>query len=670
MQELDMSQKDWDWTHKSTVSEDASSDGPERWRSSKQRYVSVLPSTVQAQATIVEYLTSLYGANKGWCEINVNAKPGATKPRPVRDGWLLYSPNTVWQIAARCVELSRVYGDVYVSRALYNKNAVRWNKRDAKYALPTRICVVDDPEACLLPHAYALIETSPGNYQALFKVIDIDDNEENVAIATQLAQYGDASGSDITQLVRVPATLNTKRGQNFVVAWHGSSHQRYTAPALAHELAYTPVASEIQRAAPQPITTQGNVALALPHDEIHALWQEGKRDRHQHFDGDGIPHCVRQRAENSLILIYRQQPATVPRSADGSQDTSRRRFHEATDMKINQAPESAIAYYLIESTSWDSGKSAAWLERDAARILAKLRVKFATRAVEDSPPEGNDSPAAAPCKRNRVSAQDVLKAVAGQLVGGVAFLTQQDLASKCGCSTDTIMRREKELTEQGLVERSLHAKRQSSLLRILPDGIQALATLLPNLASLFAQTRMCLTNDILAGTSNRRTKGRSVPTQRQPRTSCGVHKHSGGSRLPLAGVCSAPVPPVEPYFLAGSRPIRRGPTAPAASLLVSVAGAARIQLAGRATELYQRGIGRFFRIYQRGVLECVFFAATEVVRVRDHVAGGVLSSASIVLTRPMPCQRHRRRLCYQSSGIVGGVRRGGSQTRGEDINAA
>lgn len=306
------------------------------------------------------FLHWLYEDQRGYIEIVA----GAAQPdRPEKIDldmhsrrWCYYDrqrPDLIDEAARYIVELAGAYGNVYIGCRLYEKRAKVENTRKEAYTLPSRVIFVDDaPAAPVLPYS-ASIRTSEGSRHAYYKCdrpITKDDARRAAA-----ALGGDSSGIDLTQLVRVPGTFNTKNGGR----WHVRSEQ-------VRGPIYT--LDRIRAAFPEVEPTHKGGGLVEP-----IAWPEVE----QHLSNIGAllassrAQLIKPNTQTGRILAGEMIAFTVKGKIDDSR--SMNACAVAHGLLLRGFPDeeiSAVLFDLYRKWGSEDDKGTAWVKLDIGRCLA------------------------------------------------------------------------------------------------------------------------------------------------------------------------------------------------------------------------------------------------------------------------------------------------------------
>lgn len=117
-----------------------------------------------------------------------------------------------WELGARWAEQESERGhSVYYKTCLFQPNSIRLVKENAQPKAYWVWADLDKMEPGRLPvPPTVLVESSPGRYQCLYRLREARDILEVEGYAHALSRYGDYSGWDIGQELRVPGTRNYK----------------------------------------------------------------------------------------------------------------------------------------------------------------------------------------------------------------------------------------------------------------------------------------------------------------------------------------------------------------------------------------------------------------------------------------------------------------------------
>lgn len=108
-------------------------------------------------------------------------------------------------------EMADAGADVWYKTCLFKPDAIRLVKDTAQEQMVWLWADLDEMHPGSLPlRPTMLVRSSPGRYQALWRLAAPRSKWECEALSRELAAYGDRSGWDIGQELRVPGTLNHK----------------------------------------------------------------------------------------------------------------------------------------------------------------------------------------------------------------------------------------------------------------------------------------------------------------------------------------------------------------------------------------------------------------------------------------------------------------------------
>lgn len=397
-------------------------------------------STLREQATT--HINTLFGQQQGFVDLCVC--PGdPSKDRVQRAQWFNYSGDAE-SLADMCLELGERHGDVYIGRSLYGKR-----NRDAKHALPSRVVFVDDAPA----GNYSLsIKTSAQSRHGYFLLDCPVDNRQIVELQRNAAAAlgADASGADVTQLVRVPGTRNTKAGANFVVEMEFVSPDIYTITELAlrwpHITREEYIGAEIDWSVVE--RWNGNLSLLLR--------------------PNGLPIRFKPTIYSAKLLTG---------AADLGGDTSLKRAAIVKSLVWHGYPDEEVI--AVASTIADFGaserKGSDWLLKDITRLIGKSRSE-GTKKIVVRPTTRAPKQAAKPLSKTKrqsrgrtkvLDAEVLLNYYRAQQTCGRVMKTVGQVATDFAVSVPTIERLERTLKAQGHIERHVPPTRSYSYLLLL-----------------------------------------------------------------------------------------------------------------------------------------------------------------------------------------------------------
>lgn len=292
--------------------------------------------TPEAQRLYAAFFRWLYEDQRGYMEIVA----GRTNPNDASKiamlmrtrRWCYYDserPDLTQQAAAYVATLAQQYGNVYCGVRLYTRQAKDTNTRSEATTLPSRVIFVDDVtdlSAAPVPFSLA-IQTSTGKYHGYYKC-DTYTTKDDVRRVTA-ALRGDASGVDLTQLVRIPGTFNTKHKKAFAVARAQRTAPvsleqiRATFPAVAgaeRQRENTPAASDAAHWSDLPdgavLARSARYTRAFAKRPQLATIAAGERVMTFRDTGAADDSLSAQRAVfcNNLLNLYQQAPANEVRA--------------------------------------------------------------------------------------------------------------------------------------------------------------------------------------------------------------------------------------------------------------------------------------------------------------------------------------------------------------------
>jgi hypothetical protein len=394
--------------------------------------------------SMVQFFHAVYGVQTGYvevCYIAGDPRTGVLR----RSRWMWYAPDRAQAIADHCADLVARYGDVYVSRVCYATA-----QRRKEQARPSWAIFVDDAPADAL--FTFLVHTSRERchgWLILDRPVDSVTNELISRRAAYALNGADHGGWDITQLVRVPASLNTKGGGQYHVHAATTSQQRFSVQALLDRFPALP---------------------AVPQHEDQIIWDVVERiysQRAQILTPQGLP----RRVKNPHAQLVRLLRGPV------WDDTSAQRWAIAKGLLIHGYPNEEIAALLIHFTNYDkiAHKGSAWLYEDIARVVTKLRAKYpevqpvpSARVAEEPVTPLPQTP---PRARGRQRGMDVSAYVAWLCdhidASNTILRSQQEIAADLRISVSTVQRLERTLRACGQAIRRVSSNRQLSYITLL-----------------------------------------------------------------------------------------------------------------------------------------------------------------------------------------------------------
>lgn len=394
--------------------------------------------------TTTQFLRALYGDQEGYVEIcYVAGDPRTARVR--RDRWVTYTPEHVDYLAIYCQKLAAAYGDVYVSRVCYSQPA-----RRKDLAQPSRAIFIDDAP---LDGDYTFtVQTSSQRYHGwilLDHAVDCTTNEALSRRAAYALAGADHGGWDITQLVRVPGSFNTKAGAHYPVHVHTARSRTFTVEELHTRLPKLPQA--VAKTA------------YLDWDLVERIYQHRQQLLNQH----GLPHRIKNPDAQLVRLL--QGPVW--------HDTSAQRWAIAKGLIIHGYPNEELAALLIHFTNYDKSahKGSDWLYTDIARVISKLRAIYtqiapvpSTLVLAAAPSALPQTPRRSRGRQRKLDSGAYLAWLQDQVVANATVLmSQQDIATALHTSASTIQRLECQLRTAGKIERRVSKDRRLSFVVLL-----------------------------------------------------------------------------------------------------------------------------------------------------------------------------------------------------------
>ncbi len=393
--------------------------------------------------------------------------------------WCYYDPerpDLLASAAAYVVELANDYGNVYCGVRLYTAEAKRTNTRAEKHTKPSRIIFIDDaPAAPPIPYT-ASIQTSEHSRHAYYKCDKPTTKDDARRAAAALG--GDPSGVDLTQLVRIPGTFNTKRGQQWLVSVEPGRQPRYTL-------------DQIRAAFPAVSGSAPKSSGAAWGEVYHAENWQNLPDGESLWRSAYIAAAGQRRPD--LAKLLRNERVTIVKK-DGTRDDSDSAQVAAlaynllsanvcmpqaraiadylyTQMRPTKTREHYRAHFDVELERYtpkhynpQTIRSIASFQKTAPQPLppAEYKPEPKTRARKDRPQRVSGAAGYLLWLHTQVDAQS-----------GSVMLSQSQCAERLGCCIRTIKRYEKALS--GHIERRIFAQRQAGCLFILaPDVVTTL----------------------------------------------------------------------------------------------------------------------------------------------------------------------------------------------------
>lgn len=417
------------------------------------------------QARAARFLRWLYSEQTGYIEI-VAGRTNPTKPDKIdlimaTRRWCYHDPerpDMLDQAAAYAAELASAYGNVYCGVRLYTADARRTNTRAEKYTKPSRVIFIDDaPAAPPMPYS-ASIRTSEHSRHAYYKCdrpVTKDDARRAAA-----ALGGDPSGVDLTQLVRIPGSFNTKRGERWPVTVEPGDRPVYS---LDRVRAVFPAVA--------PARAKGEITdLAWPTVEKH-LANIGA------LLGSARANTIKPDTQSGRILAGELLTFSVRNRQDDSR--SMNAFVLGNGFYLRGFPDEEIAAVMFHKyREWgvERDKGTAWCKDDICRSIAQMHAK--KPGMKQSPTRYLASAAAAPlveqpaasrARHDRPRQLDPLMLFNRyRQQPALCELSRKPRAAALGISTATLDRLDAALREWEMIEIETLPKRAGSrvLLRV------------------------------------------------------------------------------------------------------------------------------------------------------------------------------------------------------------
>lgn len=305
---------------------------------------------------------------------------GNPKTEPLHEEWF-YVPTQHNQALNRLAALAETAGNIYARMCLFqklletSKRGDSWSlKGDYDHALPSRLIWKDDTG--IDTPASVLIETSPGNYQALI-VLDrpaSTTERKHLMTAWRNSSGGDTCSADAVHFIRLPGGRNTKPVNNnhrVQIAMH--SERIYSTEKLLARCG--PISENTQH----PASFSSDDWRDLP--DGAALWQS---PRWQAL-------ATRQRPQLKTLLIDRQ-PIALPnkrtqRTDDDSWSNQRAVFIKNTLEAYDPPPLAeirAVAWYFRDYLG--QRKTDLQYQNDIDRLIGEyLHQLYASKQREYQP---------------------------------------------------------------------------------------------------------------------------------------------------------------------------------------------------------------------------------------------------------------------------------------------
>lgn len=432
-----------------------------------------------ARAAIIAFVQFLYQDAAGYVELVAGELNAAGKIDLVMSTrrWLYFDParlDLAETIADEAGKLAARYGNVYVGARLYDRRAKDENRRAEAYTLPSRVIFTDDaPHDAPLPwSAYIQTSEKSGHGYILCDRPVTKGDARRVAAALGC----DPSGVDLTQLVRLPGTYNTKRGGRFLVRRVGERRAAAVSLDLLRETYPAPAGGDDASGGAWGEHYAPELWEALPNGA--ALWRSGR-----------VASVARAPHRAELAALLRGERVTLVRDGkpddSGSAQVACLVFH-LMGANFPEVEVRAIADYLHNQLRPNRSK-----EHYQAHVDAEI-FRYRPRNYSPQPtqyvaacPAGDAQPQPAalppaqhkapPKSRARKDRPRKVEGAAGYLAwlveqagaAGVLLQSQAECAAALGCSLRTIKRYEAALRGAGAIERAPYAQRQAGRLFIL-----------------------------------------------------------------------------------------------------------------------------------------------------------------------------------------------------------
>lgn len=426
------------------------------------------------------HFRAIYGDQAQWIELSaIEGDPDDRQHCRFRQGWFYYTPERLDALLQQVDQLAARYGNVYTSVTGYSQQA-----RDKAYALPGRLIFIDDCQ----PGSYTYtLQTSPDREQACIILDDLADVPTREQIARRFSRSADKSGWDITQLMRVPGTLNTKRRAG------GKYHPKWVAET-GHVVTLIPRTMRAYSLAELDKQAPKIAQEAQPAGESADLnWPEVEQwlgRASALMDEQSIPRRFKPHQQSYRVLTGE----VIPCNGQGLADESTKRAFLARGLCWARYPDDTAAAILWKHTSAEyiARKGTEWHKDDIARIIAKERLIVAAQVADYQirpitaaelshckqaglPQPIETTPARSRARKDR---PQQVSGAGGYLAwlhtqldpqSGSVMLSQKQCAARLGCCVRTIKRYEKALGNQ--IERRIFAQRQAGCLFILPSDV-------------------------------------------------------------------------------------------------------------------------------------------------------------------------------------------------------
>ena len=418
------------------------------------------PSTARA------FFAWLYEDGAGYIEI-VAGRTNPTDPRKIdlvttTRRWCYYDPerpDLLQAAAAYAAQLADGYGNVYCGVRLYTADAKRTNTRAEKYTKPSRVIVIDDaPAAPALPYSLS-VRTSEHSRHAYYKC-DAPTSKDDARRAAA-ALGGDQSGVDLTQLVRIPGTVNTKGGQRWAVAIEPGDRPVYALDQL--RTAFPAVAGSAKHGK-GVITDLAWPAVATHLANMGALLASARAK------------CIKPETQAGRILAGEMLTFAVRDRQDDSRSLNAYVLGNGFYLRgFPDAEIAAVMLYHYQQWGVERDKGTAWCTVDIERALARMHAEkpgvrqSPTRYTADAPAAALvERPAASRARSDRPRQLDALMLFHRyQQQAALRELSRKARAQHLQISTATLDRLDSALRAMGLIEIEILPKRAGSRVLIM-----------------------------------------------------------------------------------------------------------------------------------------------------------------------------------------------------------
>jgi hypothetical protein len=357
--------------------------------------------------------------------------------------------------AAYAGQLAEQYGNVYTGIRTY-----RTKQRTEQNANPGRVIFVDDaPAAPALPYS-ASIRTSAASRHGYYKCdapVSKDDARRAAA-----ALGGDPSGVDLTQLIRLPGTVNTKHGERWPVELERAGGPIYSLDQV--RAAFPAVAAPAGRGVISP--------LNLPQIEKHLANMPA-------LLASPRARCIKPETQSGRILAGEMLVFPIKGRDDDSRSINGYVLGNGFYLRGFTDDEiAAVMFYHYRKWGVERDKGTAWCKNDISRAIARMHaekpgvVQSPTRYVaqQDAAPL-IEQPAASRARSDRPRKFDALMLFNRyQAQPELCELPRKGRAAQLDISTATLDRLEDALEAWGLIEIQTAGKGRPGRV-ILAEGV-------------------------------------------------------------------------------------------------------------------------------------------------------------------------------------------------------